>query len=67
MLVTDAGQKKARSLKSYYPVEGNGVRHGRIQMAEEGHFTQIMGLKDSGMARFMYRQGSFDAVTLESP
>lgn len=35
-------------------------------MAERGHFTQIMGLKDSGAARFMSRQGSFDAVTLES-
>lgn len=59
--------RKTRILKSYYLVEGNGARRGRIQIAEEGHFTQIMGLKDSGMARFMYRQGSFDAVTLESP
>lgn len=48
-------------------MEGNGARRGGIQIAEERHFTQIMGLKDSGMARFMYRQGSFDAVTLESP
>jgi len=58
---------KTRSLKSYYPVEGNGARRRRIQIAEEGHFPQIMGLKDSGTARFMYRRGSFDAVTLERP
>lgn len=63
----DIKTRKTRSLKSYYPVEGNGARRGRIQMAGEGHFTRIMGLKDSGVARFMLRQGSFDAVTLESP
>lgn len=63
-LVTEAGQKV---LKGHYPVEGNGARRRRIQIAEEGHFTQIMGLRDSGMARFMYGQGSFDAATLESP
>lgn len=43
------------------------MRQGRIEMAVRGHFTQIMGLKDSSVARFMSRQGSFDAVTLERP
>lgn len=49
------------------PNEGNGAWHGRVQIAKEGHFTGIMGLKDSCVARFMHGQGSFDAVTLESP
>lgn len=61
------GTGETEGLKSYYPVEGNGASHKRIQTAKEGHFTQIMGLKVPGMERFMYRQASFDAVTLEKP
>lgn len=60
-------QNTKKGLRSDSPLEGNGARHGSLGLAKEGHFTQIMGLKDSSTARFMYRQGSFDAVTLASP